>query len=259
MENYVPSKDENVSLWTEITGEAKHNHVMLCNGGPGSPDYLASMAEMMDDSTSVIRFEQRACGRSTMNDQCDVATTISDLECIRNYYHIKKWIVGGHSWGANLALAYALRHPERVMGLIYCSGNGVQRNREWSEAYHKNRDTFGERMPVMNYPGNDEVNKLGNKSWQEYIQDPLLLKKISQLDIPTLFLYGSRDIRPSWPAEQISNLMPNSQFTMIKDAEHYIWLTHYDEMKSILHNFTKSIIQEVTISAENTPHTPHAE
>lgn len=243
MENYVPAKDSDIQLWTETTGESRNHYVMLCNGGPGSPDYLAPVAEMIDDTTCVIRFEQRACGRSTMDYRCDVATTISDLECIRNYYGVGKWIIAGHSWGANLALAYALQYPERVTGLIYCSGNGVQRNREWSEAYHKNRDTFGERMPVMNFPGNDQVNKLGNKSWHEYIQNPQLLKEISQLRIPSLFLYGSNDIRPSWPAEQLSNLMPNSQFEMIKDAEHYIWLTHEDEMKSKLREFVLRITQ----------------
>lgn len=247
MEKYVPSQDGNIRLWTEITGENKNSYFMLCNGGPGSPDYLGPVAEMIDDTASVIRFEQRACGRSTMDYRCDVATTISDLECIRNYYGVQRWVIGGHSWGANLALAYALEHPKKTAALVYCSGNGVQRNREWSEAYHKNRDIFGERMPVMNYPGNDEVNKLGNKSWQEYIQNPLLLKKISELRIPSLFLYGSKDIRPSWTAEQISNLLPNSHLEMIKDAEHYIWLTHYDEMKSILHSFITRITQEIQI------------
>lgn len=244
MENYVSGKDPNIKLWTEITGENNRNPIMLCSGGPGSPDYLAPIAGMIDDLARVIRFEQRACGRSTLDYRCDVATTLSDLECIRNYYGIQKWIIGGHSWGANLALAYALQYPERVTALIYCSGNGIQRNREWSEAYHKNKDTFGETMPEMDFPGNDEVNKLGNKSWQEYIQNPMLLKRISNLSIPSLFLYGSKDIRPSWPAEQISNLLPDSQFEMIQDAGHYIWLTHYNEMNAILCSFVTRITQE---------------
>ncbi|AFK86108.1 hypothetical protein V6B95_13130 [Thermoanaerobacterium saccharolyticum] len=38
MENYITNGE--VKLWTEITGNNKENYIMLCNGGPGSPDYL---------------------------------------------------------------------------------------------------------------------------------------------------------------------------------------------------------------------------
>ncbi|MFF4359796.1 alpha/beta fold hydrolase [Streptomyces sp. NPDC001604] len=31
----------------------------------------------------------------------------------------------GHSWGAQLALSYALAHPERVSLLVYVSGTGI--------------------------------------------------------------------------------------------------------------------------------------
>jgi len=239
--SYHPKAGE-VKLWTEITGNNKENYIMLCNGGPGSADYLGSVAQMIDDMASIIRFEQRACGRSTIDYNCDVETIISDLECIRKFYRLTKWIIGGHSWGANLALAYALKYPENTKALLYISGNGIQRNREWSEEYHKNRHEFGEQMTEMEYPDNNNVNKLGNKSWQEYIQHPMLLKRISDLKIPALFAYGSKDIRPSWPAEQIANLMPDARFVMIDDAAHYIWLTHYKELRSALRDFISEIL-----------------
>jgi proline iminopeptidase len=34
--------------------------------------------------------------------------------------------VGGHSWGANLALFYALAHPDRTLGVIYLAGTGLR-------------------------------------------------------------------------------------------------------------------------------------
>lgn len=240
MENYISNGE--VKLWTEITGDSNDNYIMLCNGAPGSPDCLEPVAHMIDDMANVIRFEQRACGRSSIDYNCDVDTTISDLECIRKFYGISKWTIGGHSWGANLALAYAIKHPDNTKALLYISGNGIQRNREWSEVYHKNRAEIGEQMPEMKYPGNNEVNKLGNKSWQEYIQHPTLLKRISELNIPALFVYGSKDIRPSWPAEQVAYLMPNARFVTINDAAHYIWLTHHEEMKNILRSFATEVV-----------------
>jgi Predicted hydrolases or acyltransferases (alpha/beta hydrolase superfamily) len=241
MEHYV--NNGQVKLWTDKTGDSKGNCVMLCNGGPGCADYLEPVAQMIDDMAQVIRFEQRACGRSAIDYNCDVETTVSDLECMREFYGISKWIVGGHSWGANLALAYALKYPENTKAILYISGNGIQRNREWSEIYHKNKAEFGEQMPEIKYEANEEVNKLGNRSWQEYIQHPALLKRISELNIPALFVYGSQDIRPSWPAEQIAQLMPKARFVMIDGAAHYIWLTHDKELRVILREYLPDFLE----------------
>jgi proline iminopeptidase len=69
------------------------------------------------------------------------------------------------------------------------------------------------------------------RSWKQYIQRPSLLKELSQLDRPALFLYGTDDIRPSWPVEQVAQLLPNARMELLAGANHYIWLTHADELK----------------------------
>lgn len=40
---------------------------------------------------------------------------LADLEAIREDYGIERWIVAGHSSGADLALAYALHYPNACM------------------------------------------------------------------------------------------------------------------------------------------------
>jgi pimeloyl-ACP methyl ester carboxylesterase len=55
--------------------------------------------------------------------------------------------------------------------------------------------------------------------------------------LPALFVYGDKDIRPSWPIEQVVNLMPNARFEFIEGAEHIIWFSHPNELESILRNF----------------------
>jgi proline iminopeptidase len=239
-ENYVVCHD--ATIWTVVKGVGIP--VFLCNGGPGSPDYLGPVADMIDDVARVIRFEQRGCGRSEHKPPYDLTTCLSDIENIRTYYSIDEWVIGGHSWGANLALAYALTYPQRVSGIIYMAGNGIQHDREWSEAYKKAREEKGEQMPDNIPPGNDEVNKEGNDSWYKFIKKPELLKEISELDIPALFISGRFDIRPSWPAEQIARLMPDASFTNI-DAEHYIWLFQPDQLKRLLRTFIIDIRQNL--------------
>jgi proline iminopeptidase len=50
---------------------------------------------------------------------------VADLEALRQRWGDQRWVVGGHSWGANLALLYALDHPERTLGVVYLAVSGL--------------------------------------------------------------------------------------------------------------------------------------
>jgi proline iminopeptidase len=134
-------KTGSVELWT--TQDGRGGPVLLCNGGPGCCDYLEPVAEMLMPWAQVVRWEQRGCGRSTTDGDYSLATTLADMETIRRHYGFERWIVGGHSWGADLALAYAWHHPERVAGLIAISGGLLVKDRSWNEAYHAGKDGRG--------------------------------------------------------------------------------------------------------------------
>jgi proline iminopeptidase len=112
-------------LWTVSSGSGNAG-VLLCHGGPGMSDNLGPVAAMIDDQVRVQRFDQRACGRSggASADQ-DLDSAIADIEALRVHWGYDSWVVGGHSWGAALALFYTLAHPGVVDGLIYISGVGV--------------------------------------------------------------------------------------------------------------------------------------
>jgi proline iminopeptidase len=232
-ESFVNSNG--VKIWTTRTGEGYP--VMLCNGGAGCCDYLAPVAEMFDDMAQVIRFEQHGCGRSQPVPPYDIETCLIDLENIRRYYQIDRWIIGGHSWGADLALIYSLEYSSRVAGLICIAGGRIHNDREWHDEYERRKEQEGERLPEFDYPPNMEVNKQLNRSWKRYIQRPSLLRAISSLEIPALFVYGAKDIRPMWPVEQVASLMPDARFELIEGAEHVIWLSRPNELKSLLRSF----------------------
>jgi len=127
-------KVNDVKLWVEKQG--KGQPFVLCHGGPGAYDYLAPIANMVDDICTVIRYDQRGSGRSQHVGPYDVQTHINDLEALRQQLNITSWIVGGHSWGASLALAYSTRFPQYATALIYISGTGI--NPQWHDVYQQN-------------------------------------------------------------------------------------------------------------------------
>ncbi len=123
-------------LWTQRHGEGPP--LVLLHGGPGQWDYFDELAAMVDDVVEVHRYDQRGGGRSEAVLPYDVATFVADLEALRAHWGHERWIVAGHSAGANLALAYALAHPDRVEALIYLDGTGVIE--DWRDEYHANAD-----------------------------------------------------------------------------------------------------------------------
>ena len=131
-----------VSIWTAYNGEGIP--VLLCNGGPGCCETLEPVANMLDDMAGVIRFEQRGCGRSQAVPPYTIEACLADLESIRKSYKIDRWIIGGHSWGADLALVYALEYTQHVSGLICIAGGRVHNDREWHSEYKRKKQLVGE-------------------------------------------------------------------------------------------------------------------
>lgn len=100
-------------------------------------DYLDALAGLLGDLVTVYRYDQRGCGQSERKPPYDIPTYLADLEGLRSYWGVERWLVAGHSWGATLALLYALEYPERTHGLLYLAGTGI--TMDWQNEYRANR------------------------------------------------------------------------------------------------------------------------
>jgi len=93
--------------------------VILLHGGPGAGISRGQIESFDLSAFRVITFDQRGAGKSTPHASIEGNTTsalIADIESIRNYFDIDRWLVAGGSWGSCLALAYGQAHPERCFG-----------------------------------------------------------------------------------------------------------------------------------------------
>ena len=57
---------------------------------------------------------------------------VSDLEKLREYLGVTKWVVFGGSWGSTLALTYAETHPDAVKAIVIW---GIFTFRRWIDLY----------------------------------------------------------------------------------------------------------------------------
>ncbi|MDM5148171.1 prolyl aminopeptidase [Candidatus Persebacteraceae bacterium Df01] len=102
-------------------GNPKGKPAVYLHGGPGAGS-SPSMAEFFNPQRyRIVLFDQRGCGHSTPHAELRENTTwdlVADIEILRHYLKIDKWLVCGGSWGSSLALAYAQTHPRAVSEII---------------------------------------------------------------------------------------------------------------------------------------------
>jgi proline iminopeptidase len=127
----VRRADDGCRLWTADTGRGAP--LVVCHGGPGLWDMFGSLADALAGDVRVVRWDQRGCGRSERRGPYSVARSVADLDAVRSGVGADRAAVLGHSWGATLALRYALDHPDRVSALIYVSGTGL--GWDWYEPF----------------------------------------------------------------------------------------------------------------------------
>lgn len=118
--------DGQVLYWEEW-GTPDGVPAVYVHGGPGGTLRTSAYRNRFDlERTRVIGFEQRGCGRSSphVSDPAtslagnDTAHLIADMESLREHLGVDAWILNGVSWGSTLALAYAVEHPDRVLGIV---------------------------------------------------------------------------------------------------------------------------------------------
>jgi proline iminopeptidase len=108
-------------IYVEQCGNPQGIPVIVLHGGPGG-GCSPAMRRYFDPTVyRVVLFDQRGCGRSRPHASITANTTwhlVADIETIRTELGIDHFICFGGSWGATLALIYAIRHPERVRQLV---------------------------------------------------------------------------------------------------------------------------------------------
>ncbi len=253
--------DDGVRLWAGVSGQGEP--LVLCHGGPGLWDMFEDVAAMFDDMATVIRWDQRGCGRS---ERCAGPWTtgrfVADLDAVRRHFGLERMALLGHSWGAQLALAYALAHPERVRALVYVAGTGIGPVDDWHPAYEENflarlgeeperlarwRELpkadperavlqwavefedraraleHAERMADPWFGINTECNTALNAETRRSWGTPELYAACRALDVPVLIVDGARDIRPRSAVDSLERALPRVRRVILPDAGHMLW------------------------------------
>ena len=261
-------------LWTATSGTGIP--LVLCHGGPGAYDYLEPVAQMVDDIAEVHRFDQRGGGRSTRDGPHTVASLVADIERLRIHWGHERWLVGGQSRGAHLALFYALAHPERTDGVVFMNGTGIRWG--WGPARRSTRMkrlSEGEQQEVLRLEravadgdGEAPLERLHELWWltdfadrtvaarsgryDAYPRDPEVIvslerdwqatldqieRQLALLDAPALVLHGDSDPIGQDGPREVARLLRRSTFVILERVGHLPWLEDPETLRQALRRF----------------------
>lgn len=98
--------------------------VVVLHGGPGAHhDYLLPGFDLLASGRTLVYYDQRGGGRSPVDRNVPVGWRehVADLEALREAWGLDHLAIAGYSWGALLAMLYALTHRDRVSHLALVS------------------------------------------------------------------------------------------------------------------------------------------
>lgn len=120
-ETYIDTGDGHqlyVQDWGNATAKTP---IIFLHGGPGSQVKNSHRQNFNPFEHRVIFFDQRGCGRSLPYGSLTYNTTahlIEDIIKIADKLGLTKFGLYGASWGSLLALAFAIKYPERVAQMV---------------------------------------------------------------------------------------------------------------------------------------------
>jgi proline iminopeptidase len=265
-------------IWTATDGAGAP--VVLCHGGPGLWDYLAPIGSMISDVAVTHRWDQRGGGRSSALPPYTLDRFVDDLEALRVHFDHPAWIVAGHSWGATLALAYALRYPGRTRALAYINGTGIgtswrdadQAEREkrlrasgnferWRDLHSRTRTTDEEReLCVITWATDYADATFGRNAALEMVasgftpnyevnaalsrvldNEETMIERCAKLEMPALIIHGERDPRPASAVTSLARALPHAELRILEAAGHLPWADQPDSFAGILRAFIRTV------------------
>ncbi len=262
----------NVTIYQRPQAES----IILLHGGPGVPNEMKEVVNVLKQKYQVIYFEQRGTGNSTCN-KCSytMENYISDIDAIANYVQLDSFHLFGHSWGGLYAQIYADKKPAKVKSLFLCSPSSGT-NKTWKETerevfrFNKQIASTSELLKMgwfsmLGKFGSNrayqklfkQVYKNYHKGFLEYQIDEKELQKVAAKPVnktrkeilkyktlqksdndsfPICVTYGKKDIYGNSKREVISRY-PTGQVHEIENCGHIPWLHNPKEFQKILQDF----------------------
>ena len=191
--------------------------LLLLHGNGESGDYFVHQMDEFAQYFTVYALDTRGHGQSPRGTgPFTISQFADDLLGFMDEHGIDKADILGFSDGGNIALTFALRHPERVGRLVL---NGANLDPSGVKAAVQLPIVLGYRLASLFKAPKARANAelLGLMVNEPHI-DP---KELSALTMPALVIVGSKDMIKASHSRLIADSLPNGRLVTI-EGDHFI-------------------------------------
>lgn len=230
--------------------------------------FPGGQTEALSSTNRVIAYDVRGHGESEVGTgHYSIEFFVDDLIALMDHLAIHKAILCGLSMGGYIALRFAERHPDRLLGLVLCDTRSEADSNEGKvkrAATIKNIQLNGMKSYAADYvksvfaPESFDRRSDAVKLIQSLVERtaPLsvfgtLLALASRTDTssslkdikcPTLILVGEKDLlTPPSAAQSIKDAVPNSELYVLPNAAHMSNMENPEEFNKYLVDFVAKI------------------
>lgn len=193
--------------------------LILLHGNGESSDYFEHQISRFCDKYCVIAIDTRGHGQSEKGHKpFTIKQFAEDLFCFMEEKHIAKAILLGFSDGGNVAMEFALKHPEKVDKLILNGANlfpsGVKPQYQWPiEVGYRIAKLFSKRSDKAR----KNAEMLGLMVNEPHIEP----SGLARLTMPVLVIAGTKDMIKESHTRLIYKSLPNAQLNII-EGDHFV-------------------------------------
>ena len=206
-----------ISLFYRERGKGQPFILLHGNGENGS--YFDHQIEYFSDRFRMIAVDTRGHGKSPRGAApFTMEQFAEDLNELMVKLDIPKAIILGFSDGANIALKFALRYPDKVTALILNSGNlnaqGLKKTVKIPiELGYRLTKIFSDKSKAVKH----SMELLGLMLYEPNINP----NELHSIQAPTLVIAGTRDMIKRDHTEKIAGNIPNAKLSFIQ-GDHFI-------------------------------------
>ena len=193
--------------------------LILLHGNGEDHTYFVKQIPAFSPHFRLVLMDTRGQGQSTGGDgELNFSVFAADLLALMDHLQIAKAHLLGFSDGGNLALTFALAHPERVQSLILNGANlepgGIK---------------LSTQLPiVLGYGCCRLLSPFSHKARQNGALLGLMVnhphipsQALAALTMPALVIVGERDMIRDRHSQLIARSLPNAQFVRIPGGDHF--------------------------------------
>ena len=224
-----------IDLYYQEKGNKEPFILLHGNGENGS--YFKNQIDYFSDRYRVIALDTRGHGKSPRGTEpftieqfsCDLYDFMAGLE-------ISNAVILGFSDGANIAMKFAMKYPNRVKALILNGGNleprGVKRATQIPiEIGYK----IARRFASKSAAAKKNAEMLGLMVHEPNIER----NELSKITAPTLVICGNRDMIKESHTKEIAENIPNAKLSM--KGNHFIANKRYAAFNKEVEDFLQII------------------